>query len=56
VKTTTVKYDVFSEVFAQLSCEAQDKLVKIAHQLSKTHKFAKRETGKQKSSKIQSVL
>jgi hypothetical protein len=56
VKTTTGKYDVFSKVFAQLSGESQDKLVKIAHQLSKTHKFAKRETGKQKSSKEQAVL
>jgi len=50
------KYDVFSKVFTQLSGESQDKLVKIAHRLLKTHKYAKGETVKQKSGKEQSVL
>jgi len=41
VKTTTGKYEVFSKVFAQLSGESQDKLVKVAHRLAKTHRFAR---------------
>jgi hypothetical protein len=56
MKTVTGKYDVFSRVFVQLSGESQDKLVKLAHHLSKTHKFTKRETGKQKSGKGQTIL
>ena len=35
------KYDVFSKVFAELSDESQDLLIKMAHQLSKTHKVVK---------------
>jgi len=48
MKTAAGKYDVFSKVFAQLSDESQDKLVKIAHHLLKTHKFAKQESAKNK--------
>ena len=56
VKAATGKYDIFSKVFAQLSGESQDKLVKVAHRLLKTHKFAKRETAKQRFGKGQTVL
>ena len=42
----TDKYNAFSKVFAQLSDEAQDILVKIVNRLQKTHQFAKRETAK----------
>jgi hypothetical protein len=51
MKTATEKYDVFSKAFAQLSGESQDKLVKVAHHLLKTHKFAKHESFKRKSAK-----
>jgi hypothetical protein len=40
------KYDAFSNVFAQLSGESQDKLVETAHRLLKTHQLVKRETAK----------
>ena len=40
----TAKYDRFSEVFSKLPEESQDKLMKIAHQLLKAHKYAKQET------------
>jgi len=56
VKTATEKYDVFSKVFAQLSGESQDKLVKVAHRLLKTHKLAKHDTAKQRSGKGQMVI
>ena len=51
MKTATGKYDVFSKAFTQLSDESQDKLVKVAHHLLKTHKIAKHETATQKSGK-----
>ena len=41
MKTATGKYDFFSKVFVQLSGESQDKLVKVAHHLLRTHKLAK---------------
>jgi hypothetical protein len=47
VEAATGKYDVFGKVFAELSGEYQDKLVKIAHRLLKTHQFANYETAKQ---------
>ena len=56
MKTATGKYDVFSKVFAQLSGESQDKVVKVAHHLLKTHKFAKRGNLKKKTDKEQTVL
>jgi hypothetical protein len=43
------KYERFSKVFAKLSDESQDKLVKIAHRLLKTHQYVKHNTGKKKS-------
>ena len=49
VKTATDKYDIFSKAFVQLSGESQDKLVKVAHRLLKTHKLVKHESVKQKS-------
>jgi len=51
----TGKYDVFSKVFVKLSGESQDKLVKIAHHLLKTHQLAKDKTG-QKSGKTQAAV
>jgi nicotinamide mononucleotide (NMN) deamidase PncC len=56
MKTAIGKFDVFSKAFAQLSGESQDKLVKVAHHLLKTHKLVKRETAKQKSCKGQIIL
>ena len=56
MKTATGKYDVFSKTFAQLSDESQDKLVKVAHRLLKTHKFTKDESFKRKSSKGKTVI
>jgi hypothetical protein len=47
MEAATGKYGVFGKVFAELSGESQDKLVKIAHRLLKTHQFAKYETAKQ---------
>ena len=55
MKTVTGKYDVFSKAFAQLSDESQDKLVKIAHHLLKTHKIAKNESFKRKSGKGEQI-
>jgi len=48
LKTATRKFGVFSKAFVQLTCESQDKLVKVAHRLLKTHKLAKRENAKHK--------
>jgi len=56
MKEATGKYDIFSKVFAQLSSESQDKLVKIAHHLLKTHKFAKHESVKHKFGKGRIIL
>jgi len=56
MKTATGKYDFFSKVFVQLSGESQDKLVKVAHYLLKTHRLVKCETTKQKFNKGQTVL
>jgi len=53
VRAATRKYDVFSKVFSQLSGESQNKLVKVAYHLLKTHKLVKHETAKQKSDKGQ---
>ena len=50
------KYDQFSKVFSKLSDESQEKLVKTAHRLLKTHKFAKSENGKQKSAVGQTLV
>jgi hypothetical protein len=47
MRTTTGKYDVFSKVFAQLSGESQDKLVKTARRLLKTHQYAQCGTAQQ---------
>ena len=44
MKSETGKYERFREVFSQLSDESQDRLMKLAHQLLKTHKFARQET------------
>ena len=44
----TGKYEKFRDVFCQLSTESQDKLVKIADQLLKIHRFTKQETTKNK--------
>ena len=49
------KYDAFSKVFSKLSDESQEKLVKIAHRLLKTHKFVKSENGKHKSTVSQTL-
>ena len=49
MKAKTGRYDRFSKVFAELSDESQDKLVKVAHQLLKTHQFATQETAKRKA-------
>ena len=42
------KYDAFSKIFAQLPDTSQDRLIKIAHRLLKTHCLAKRESAGQK--------
>jgi hypothetical protein len=41
VKAKKDKYDNFCKVFAELSNESQDLLIKMANQLSKTHKVVK---------------
>ena len=41
MKAETDKFAQFCKTFAELSDESQDKLVKIAHRLLKTHQFAK---------------
>ena len=41
----TAKYNEFSEIFSKLSEDSQDKLVKIAYQLLKTHQYAQKGTG-----------
>ena len=56
VKTATDKYDVFTKVFVQLSDESQDKLVKVAHHLLKTHKLAKHKSLEQKCGKGEHFL
>jgi len=56
MKTTTEKYDVFSKVFAQLSGESQDKLVKVAHRLQRTHRFAKCESKEKKTMANKKIL
>jgi len=40
MKAETDKFGQFCKTFAELSDESQDKLVKIAHRLLKTHQFA----------------
>ncbi|MDR2716584.1 MAG: hypothetical protein LBB89_00765 [Treponema sp.] len=46
MRIKTSKYDVFSKVFTQLSGESQDRVVKIAHNLLRTHQFAQRGTAR----------
>ncbi len=47
MNSRTDKFDKFSKVFAKLSDESQDKLVKTAHRLLETHQFVGHRTIKQ---------
>ena len=48
MKLETGKYEKFIDIFCQLSTESQDKLIKIADQLLKAHRFTKQKAAKNK--------
>jgi len=52
MKAKTDKFTQFCKPFAELSDESQDKLVRIAHGLLKTHRFAKHGAANKKTNKV----
>ena len=52
MKAETDKFAQFCKPFAELSDESQDKLVRIAHGLLKTHQIAKHEATVKKPNKV----